>query len=86
MARTVDLTIDLDSLTAQDWADAIAIARAGGVELADLDLAAAGRNPRRLPLPALAALIHVARRKQTPRATAAGSVNLAADALGVARG
>lgn len=86
MGKIKRIAIDLDNLTAQDWADAVAIAAEGGVALTALDLESAKRDPLSLPLPALTALIHVARRKENPRVTAAASVRLACDALGVPYG
>lgn len=63
MARAV-ATIDLDSYTAQDWATVAEIARAGDVDPATVDLA----TP---PVPVLAALIFVSRRKAGQRCTPA---------------
>lgn len=77
MARTVDITIDYDRLTERDWADAAAIAGAGGVALAAVPLRAARHDPALLPVPALAALIYVALRADHPRITADRCVRLA---------
>lgn len=83
MGRVKQLAIDLDTLTAQDWADARAIMVAGGVDPDALDWDAAQADPTTLPLPALAALIHVVRRREHPRARDATAVRLACEALGV---
>lgn len=74
MARAV-ARIDLDSYTADDWATVAEIAQAGDVDPATVDLA----NP---PVPVLAALIFVSRRKEGRRTTPAQATRWAAQIAG----
>lgn len=82
MARTEEIAIDLDSLTAQERADASAIASLGGVDLATTDLA----DLAAIPVPALTALIYVIMRRTAPRITPGRCVRLALLAKGVTDG
>lgn len=70
MGRMKDIQITLDSLTPDDWREARIIMRAGGVDPDTLDLAAVQAAPARAPLPVLAALIYVSRRRAGLRTTA----------------
>lgn len=69
MGRVKDIAIDLDSLTEQDWIDARAIMLAGGVDPDALALAVVQADPAAAPVPALAALIYVSRRRARLRTT-----------------
>jgi hypothetical protein len=77
VARTQSLTIDFDAITGQDWADAAAIMRAGGVDPATVSLLGVQRDPATTPVPVLAALFYVVLRKESPRITPARCVRLA---------
>jgi hypothetical protein len=83
MARMKDLAIDLATLTARDLADAAGVMRAGGVDPATVDLAAAQADPAGAPVPVLAALIYCALRRDSPRITPARCVRLAAAVAGL---
>lgn len=77
MGRMKDIAINLDALTAQDWADARAIMAVGGVDPETVTLAAVQAAPSAAPVPVLAALIYVQLRKEAPRITAGRCVRLA---------
>lgn len=82
MARTQQVTIALDTLTPADWQAAGTIMRAGGVDPGTVDLVAVQRDPIRAPIPVLAALIYVSRRRQGGRITADWAVQLAQAIVG----
>jgi len=74
-----ELHIDLDRLTPTDLADVCAIAAQGGVDAATCDLA----DP---PVPVLAALIFVSRRRAGRRITPEQATRWAIDATRTAVG
>jgi hypothetical protein len=71
------IAITLDTLTPTDWQQARVIMQAGGVDPGTVDLAAVQRDPAHAPLPVLAALVYVARRREGGRITADRAVHLA---------
>jgi hypothetical protein len=75
MARAETLTIDLDSLTADERATVRAVAAQGGVDASIVDFA----DP---PVPVLAGLIFVQLRRAGRRVTADRCVRLALAAKG----
>lgn len=77
MGRVKGIVITLDTLTPADWRAAVTIMRAGGVDPAGVDLAAIQRDPAHAPVPVLAALIYVARRREGRRITADRAATLA---------
>jgi hypothetical protein len=77
MGQMKALAITLDTLTPADWLEARVIMQAGGVDPGTVDLAAVQRDPAHAPIPVLAALIYVARRRAGGRITADRAVHLA---------
>lgn len=77
-----EITIDLDTLDAQDWAFVHRAARDLGVDVDGVDLS----DPRLIPPALLGALVHVIERKSNPHATYTNSIRMALDAQGVPRG
>lgn len=82
MARVKAIAINLDQLTPADWQQARAIMQAGGVDPAGVDLAAVQADPASAPLPVLAALIYVGRRREGGRMSADRAVQLAQAIVG----
>lgn len=79
MAATQDLAISLDAFSTQDWADVFSALRAGGIDPATVDFT----DVAGMPLIALAALIHVTKRRDNPHATHRNSFRLATQARAV---
>lgn len=77
MGQMKAIAITLDTLTADDWRQARVIMHAGGVDPRTVDLPAVQRDPAHAPLPVLAALIYVSRRREGRRCSAARAVQLA---------
>ena len=77
MGRMKEIAITIDAFTPEDWRVARRIMQAGGVDPGVVDLAAVQRDPASAPVPVLAALIYVARRREGGRITADRAVQLA---------
>lgn len=82
MGAVKDLAISLDALGTRDWADVFAALRAGGIDPAAVDFT----DVAGMPTLALAALIHVTKRRDNPHATYRNSFRLAALARAVPHG